>query len=211
MRKAHGDGAAFMLIGGLAVGYWAKRYEVYDWPGETIYSKDIDLRGDKAAYSLVSARLKEEGHKVATLANVKRKEPPGLGMNYVVQFDMIGIGRVSVEVLEKMPLVDSPEAPPRGFALVIDEFPVLDPLSLMIGKIHAFNNRRPGQSENDAKHLELLRRLLPAFMQEACERGLTEDIRERAAALLEILETWKVPFSADDLAALREELRRRAA
>lgn len=60
--------------------------------------KDIDLRGDKAASSIVATRLKEEGH---------------------------------------------------------------DPLSLMIGKIHAFNSRRPRQSDNDAKHLELLRRLLP--------------------------------------------------
>ncbi len=210
LRNAHADGAAFMLIGGLAVGYWAKRYDVFDWPGETIYSKDIDLRGDKAASSLVAMRLKEEGHKVACVVNVKRKEPPGLGMNYVVQLDMKGIGRISVEVLEKMPLVDSPDAPPRGIALVMDDFPVLDPLSLMIGKIHAFNSRRPGQSDNDAKHLELLRRLLPAFMQEACERGLAEDIQDRTSALLEILETWKVPFEPNALAALRLELRQRA-
>ena len=211
LRKAHADGAAFMLIGGLAVGYWAKRYEVFNWPGETIYSKDIDLRGDKAASSIVATRLKEEGHRVACLVNVKRKEPPGLGMNYVVQLDMKDIGRISVEVLEKMPLVDSPDAPPRGIALVMDNFPVLDPLSLMIGKVHAFNNRRPGQSDNDAKHLELLRRLLPAFMEEACERGLAGDIRERATALLEILETWKVPFDPDSLASLQSELRQRAA
>ena len=211
LRNAHHDGAAFMLIGGLAVGYWAKRYEVFNWPGETIYSKDIDLRGDKAASSILATRLKEEGHKIACLVNVRRKEPPGLGMNYVIQLDMKGIGRISVEVLEKMPLVDNPDAPPRGIALVMDDFPVLDPLSLMIGKLHAYTSRRPGQSDNDAKHLELLRRLLPEFMQEACERGLVEDIRERATALLEILETWKTPFSAEELLAFRAELQKRAA
>ena len=155
--------------------------------------------------------VKEEGYKVSGVINVRRKEPPGLGMNYVVQVEMKDIGRVSVEVLEKMPLVDVPDQPPRGFAVETDGIPVLDPLSLMIGKIHAYNNRRPGQSENDAKHLELLRRLLPAFMEEACERGLAEDIRERAVALLEILETWKVPFEAESLAALKSELRQRAA
>jgi len=128
----------------------------------------------------MSAALKKEGHRIACLVNVRRKEPPGLGMNFVVQVNMKDIGRVSGEVLEKMPLVDSPDLPPQGFPVDVDGIPVLDPLSLMIGKIHAFNNRRPGQSDNDAKHLELLRRLLPAFMQEACERGLAEDIRERA-------------------------------
>lgn len=193
------------------MGFWARRYEVFDGPGETIYSKDIDLRGDKAASSLLAARLKEEGHKITCIVQVKRNEPPGLGMTYVVQLDMQGLGRISVEVLEKMPLVDAPDAPPRGIALVVGDFPVLDPLSLMIGKIHAWNNRPVGHSDNDAKHLELLRRLLPAFMEEACQRGLVEDIRERATALLEILETWKVPFSPQELGTLREALRLRAA
>jgi len=209
LKGARQDGAEFMLIGGLAVGYWAKRFDVFDWPGETIYSKDIDLRGDKAASSLMAARLKEEGYKVVSTAHVKRKEPPGLGMNYVFQVDMKNLGRISVEVLEKMPLVDNPDLPPQGFAVETDGIPVLDPLSLLIGKIHAFNNRRPGQSENDARHLELLRRLLPAFMDEAWQRGLAVDVRERAAALLTILTTWRTPFSEDRLESLKSELRRR--
>ena len=205
------DGAQYALIGGLAVGAWADYFGVFDWPGETIYSKDIDLRGDKAASTLVKERLKKQGHRIAVTVNVRRKEPPGLGMNYVLQVDMAGIGRVSVEVLEKMPLVDSPDLPPRGFVVVTHGIPLLDPLSLMIGKLHAYTSRRPGQSDNDAKHLELLRRLLPEFMQEACERGLVEDIRERAPELLEILETWKTPFSAEELLAFRAELQKRAA
>lgn len=205
------DGAHYALIGGLAVGAWADYFGVFDWPGETIYSKDIDLRGDKAASTLVGARLLKQGHRIATSVHVHRKEPPGLGMNFVLQVDMQGVGRVSVEVLEKMPLVDSPDLPPQGFAVVANGIPVLDPLSLMIGKIHAWNSRPPGHSDNDAKHLELLRRLLPAFMEEACQRGLVEDIRERAAALLEILDTWKVPFSPPELSVLREALRHRAA
>ena len=48
-------------------------------------------------------------------------------------------------------------------------------------------------------------------MQEACERGLMEDIRERATALLEILATWKTPFEPELLESLRQELRQRAA
>jgi hypothetical protein len=210
LKGARQDGAAFMLIGGLAVGYWAKRFDVFDWPGEAIYSKDIDLRGDKAASSLMAARLKEEGYKVVSTAHVKRKEPPGLGMNYVFQVDMKNLGRISVEVLEKMPLVDSPDLPPQGFAVETDGIPVLDPLSLMIGKIHAWNSRAAGQSDNDAKHLELLRRLLPSFMDEACVRGLADEIRERAGALLKILATWRTPFNQEHLESLKEELQRRA-
>lgn len=210
LAAAKEDGADYALIGGLAVGHWADEFEVFDWPGETIYSKDIDLRGNKAASSLVAARLKGEGHKVVAVVNVQRREPPGLGMNYVVQVEMKGLGRTSVEVLEKMPLVDSPDLPPQGFAVETDGIPVLDPLSLMIGKIHAWNNRPAGQSDNDARHLELLRRLLPAFMEEACRRGLAHEIRDRATALLVVLRDWKTPFTDDELGALRAELERRA-
>lgn len=176
---------------------------------KTIYRKDIDLRGNRVAALAMAARLKEEGHRVTAVVNVRRKEPPGLGMNYVVQVEMKRLGRISVEVLEKMPLVDSPDLPPQGFAVESDGIPVLDPLSLMIGKIHAWNSRPAGHSDNDAKHLELLRRLLPAFMDEACARGLAAEIRERATTLLGILETWKTPFSKEALASLNSELHRR--
>ncbi len=207
LLKARSDGAQFSLIGGLAVGYWADRFGVFDQPGEVIYSKDMDLRGDKASASLMAGSLKGEGHRITTMVNVRRREPPGLGMNYVLQVEMKGLGRISVEILEKMPLVDCENLPPQGFAIETDGIPVLDPLSLMMGKIHAWNHRPAGQSDNDAKHLELLRRLLPAFMDEACQRGLAPEIAERAAFLLAILETWRTPFVAEILEDLRTTLR----
>ena len=49
LKASRRDGVSFMLIGGLCVGLWSKKFGVYDWPGETIHSKDIDLRGPRAA------------------------------------------------------------------------------------------------------------------------------------------------------------------
>jgi hypothetical protein len=203
------DGAQYALIGGLAVGAWADRFGVFDVSAGG-FCGDIEVRGDKAASSLIGIHLKELGHEILQILNVRRKALGNAPMNYILQIKIKGTGRASVEVLEKMPLVDVPNEPPRGLVAESGGVLILDPLSLMIGKIHAFNSRRPGQSDNDAKHLELLRRLLPAFMDEACERGLADDIRERATALLRILESWKTPFTADELGGLRAELRRRA-
>lgn len=196
----------FCLIGGLAVGFWADLYGCMDIPGEVMYSKDIDLRGNKATYSLAIRVLREHGIELTGGAIVTRKEPPGMGKNYVIQIALPGIGRVSVEILEKMPLVDSPDLPPQGFAVEVDGIRVIDPLSLMIGKTHAWNHRPAGQSDNDARHLRLLRKVVPLFLAEACRRGIHEDAAERARALLLILDTWPLPFSPKELAVFRAEV-----
>ena len=77
-----------------------------------------------------------------------------------------------------MPLVDSPDLPPQGFALELSGIRILDPLSLMIGKIHAFNNRSGDLVNKDAVHLGLLARIIPQFIWEARERGLAAELGE---------------------------------
>lgn len=206
LRDAFAAGSEAMLIGGLAVGFWAKRFGAYNDPSEVMYSKDADLRGDRATYNLLIILLKSHGIELTGGAIVTRKEPPGMGKNYVIQVALPGIGRVSVEILEKMPLVDSPDLPPQGFAVEVEGIRVLDPLSLMIGKTHAWNHRPAGQSDNDARHLRLLRKVVPLFLEEACRRGIPEDAAERARALVLILDTWPLPFSAEELAAFRAEV-----
>ena len=141
---------------------------------------------------------------IVALTTVQRREPPGLGRNFVVSVDMGELGTISVEVLEKMPLVDSPDLPPQGFALELAGIRILDPLSLMIGKIHAFNHRPAGTANKDAVHLGLLARIIPQFIREARERGLAA---ERCRALDAILATWRVPFEAAELEAFRAVLR----
>ena len=209
LRKAAKEEADCLLIGGLAVAAWSQSFGILpaDGTNAPFYSKDLDVRGDKAAAYLLGEILREEGYRIVALTTVHRKEPPGLGRNFVVSVEMGDLGVISVEVLEKMPLVDAPDLPPQGFALELSGIRILDPLSLMIGKIHAFNNRAGDLVNKDAVHLGLLARIIPQFIREARERGLAAEVAERCGVLDGILETWRVPFSAAELGEFRAVLR----
>ena len=212
LREATAEEADCALIGGLAVAAWSQSFGILpdDGSDAAFHSKDLDVRGDKAAAYLLGNSLRNQGYEIAAFTTVHRKEPPGLGRNFVVSVNMRELGIISVEVLEKMPLVDAPELPPQGFALEIAGIRILDPLSLMIGKIHAFTHRPAGTSDKDAVHLRLLARIVPRFIREARERGLATETAERCRALDAILATWRVPFSAAELAALRGVLQANA-
>lgn len=209
LRQAAEADADCVLIGGLAVAAWSQRFGITPESGgdAAFHSKDLDVRGDKPAAYLLGKILREEGYRIVALTTVLRKEPPGLGRNFVVSVEMGDLGTISVEVLEKMPLVDSPELPPQGFALELAGIRILDPLSLMIGKIHAFNHRAGDLVNKDAVHLGLLARIIPQFIREARERGLAAEVAERCGVLDGILETWRVPFSAAELGEFRAVLR----
>ena len=207
LREATAEEADYVLIGGLAVAAWSQHFEIPPAHGAEFYSKDLDVRGNKPAAYALGRILREEGYRIVALTTVQRKEPPGLGRNFVVSVEMGDLGTISVEVLEKMPLVDSPDLPPQGFALELSGIRILDPLSLMIGKIHAFNKRSGDLANKDAVHLGLLARIIPQFIREARERGLAAEVAERCGVLDGILGTWRVPFSAEELAAFRAVLR----
>lgn len=65
--------------------------------------------------------------------------------------------------------------------------PLLDPLSLFIGKLHAWHHRDdPEKTSNDRLHLELLGEIIPKFLAEAKRRDV--DIREHCDALLDFLD-----------------------
>ena len=151
----------FVLIGGLAVAAWAEDFALLEHGIDAFYSKDLDLRGDRATAYFVGKALQAAGREISAFTTVRRREPPGLGCTFVVSVIIPDVGTVCVEVLEKMPLVDSPDLPPQGFALEIAGIRILDPLSLMIGKIHAFTHRPAGTSDKDAVHLRLLAQIVP--------------------------------------------------
>lgn len=209
LREAADQEADCALIGGLAVAAWSQHFGVLPVDGgdSAFHSKDLDVRGDKPAAYALGQILRQQGYRIIGLTTVRRHEPPGLGRNFIVSVDMRELGTISVEVLEKMPLVDSPDLPPQGFALELAGIRILDPLSLMIGKIHAFNNRPAETVNKDAVHLGLLARIVPQFIREARERGLAAEVAERCRALDGILETWRVPFNAVELGELRTVLR----
>jgi hypothetical protein len=78
---AEDAGGEYVLIGGLAVGAWARAFDIGD--GEPMFSKDIDLRGTRLAAKSVVQALKMEGVTIKSFVTIQRKEPPGLGNNYV--------------------------------------------------------------------------------------------------------------------------------
>lgn len=193
LRQATEAGADYHLVGGLAVGFWAQRYGALG-EGQTIYSKDIDLRGNRLAAHFVGRLLKDEGHRIASIITVKRKVPPGMGNNFVIPVTLTNGTATTVEVLERMPWVDEPDGPARGLVMQIDGIRILDPLSLFIGKLHAWHHRDdPDRLSNDRLHLELLAVIVPKFLKEAERRGV--DTRGRRDALLMILAVQSTPLS----------------
>ena len=136
-----------------------------------------------------------------------RKEPPGLGKNYVAPIELPDGRSTQVEFLEALPWVDDGPDRPYGFGVEVDGIPLLDPLSLFIGKLHAWHHRDdPEKTSNDRLHLDLLGEIIPKFVVEADRRGV--DTRERREVLMGFLEQHATPLSDEKLAGLREALLR---
>ncbi|MFU8893852.1 MAG: nucleotidyl transferase AbiEii/AbiGii toxin family protein [Luteolibacter sp.] len=202
-QVAEDAGGEYVLIGGLAVGAWASAFHVGD--GSPMFSKDIDLRGTRLAAKAVVQSLKSEGVKVKGFVSITRKEPPGLGKNYVAPIELPDGRSTQVEFLEALPWVDDGPDRPYGFGVEVDGIPLLDPLSLFIGKLHAWHHRDdPEKTSNDRLHLELLGEIIPKFVAEAERRGV--DTRERREVLLGFLDQHATPLADEALAGLRQAL-----
>jgi hypothetical protein len=200
---AEDAGGEYVMVGGLAVGAWASAFNVGD--GNPMFSKDIDLRGTRLAAKALAQALKREGATIKGFVSITRKEPPGLGRNYVVPIELPDGRATQVEVLEALPWVDDGPDRPYGFGVEVEGIPLLDPLSLFIGKLHAWHHRNdPEKTSNDRLHLELLGEIIPKFLAEADRRGV--DTRERREVLLGFLDLHTTPLPPAALAGLREAL-----
>jgi hypothetical protein len=213
---------SYALIGGLAVSAWAEAHLTsaeYDEFNLPIYSKDMDLRGGKAASTFVSEELKKAGAEIRSSVAATRKAAPHMGRIFASGFIWDG-RRTSVEVLERLPGLDtSLEDPPMGTPIATPAgISLLDPCSLFICKLHAANTRPGEGANNDAKHLAILARVIPRFLEKVRITALPEyDAREDAERLLRRLEDclagnegWQVPLPEkaleDLLSALRQHL-----
>lgn len=200
---AEDAGGEYVMVGGLAVGAWASAFNVGD--GRPMFSKDIDLRGTRLAAKAVAQALIREGATIKGFVSITRKDPPGLGRNYVAPIELPDGRATQVEVLEALPWVDDGPDRPYGFGVEVEGIPLLDPLSLFIGKLHAWHHRNdPEKTSNDRLHLELLGEIIPQFLTEAERRGV--DTRERREVLLGFLDLHTTPLSPAALAGLREAL-----
>jgi hypothetical protein len=189
----------FVLIGGLAVGAWTQYYKVGD--GRPLFSKDIDFRGTRLVAQSLAQAMKIRGATIKGLTSITRKDPPGLGRNFIAPLELPDGRSTVIEVLEALPWVDDGPDRPYGFGVEVGGIPLLDPLSLFIGKLHAWHHRDdPEKTSNDRLHLELLGEIIPLFLAEAKKRGV--DTRERREVLLGFLDRHSTPLST----AAREHL-----
>ncbi len=209
----------YVLIGGLAVSAWAEAHLTeaesieFDLP---IYSKDIDLRGGKAAAMILAESLQAVGAEMRGIVAATRKAAPHMGRIFAVGLFWRG-QRTSVEVLERLPGLDSSlDDPPRGTPVATAAgISLLDPCSIFICKIHAANTRPGEGANNDVKHLKILTRVIPRFLEKVRITALPEyDAREDAQRLLTLLESClagreslRIPLPEAELASLLTALR----
>ena len=195
-KAAEGE---FVLVGGLAVGAWAQVYAIPT--GGPIFSKDIDLRGNRLVAQTMAQGMRLQGAKIKGFTVAKRKEPPGLGRNFVVPLDLADGRSTVIEVLEALPWVDDGPDQLNGLVAMVEGIPLLDPLSLFIGKLHAWHHRNdPEKTSNDRVHLELLGEIIPMFLAEAEARGV--DTAERRQALRAILSQHRTPLDEGMMTSL---------
>jgi transglutaminase-like putative cysteine protease len=107
--------------------------------------------------------------------------------------------------------------PPAGTALRPEEgLTLLDPCSLFICKLHAANTRPKGEAGNDAKHLAILARVIPRFLEKLRASSVPEyDGKEDVTRLLQQIEAsevgrhpFRVPLAAEEISTLCEALLR---
>lgn len=209
-----------VLIGGMAVSAWADLHleptekDFFDLP---IYSKDVDLRGQKVTSALLAGKMVGAGAEIRGKVSATRKNAPHMGRVFAVSLFWRG-ATTSIEVLERLPGLDSG----------IDEFPsgtaiatrggltLLDPCSLFICKLHAANTRPAGEAGNDVKHLAILACVIPRFLEKLRSAPVAEyDAKEDVGRLLRQIEAsetgqhpFRVPLPAEEISTLCEALRR---
>jgi hypothetical protein len=208
-----------VLIGGMAVSAWGEihlepaEHAVFDLP---IYSKDVDLRGQKTTSLLLAQTMANNGAEIRGSVSATRKNAPHMGRVFAVSLFWKG-QQTSIEVLERLPGLDTgiDDLPVRTPLLTSGGLTLLDPCSLFICKLHAANTRPQSEAGNDIKHLAILARVIPRFLEKLRATVVAEyDAKEDVMRLLRQIEDsgagrhlFQVPLPADEIARLCDALR----
>ena len=208
-----------VIIGGMAVSAWAEihlelaEHLFFDLP---IYSKDVDLRGRKVTSLLLAEKMTREGAEIRGCVTATRKGAPHMGRVFAISLFWKG-HQTSIEVLERLPGLDTGIADePIGTPLVTrSRLSLLDPCSLFICKLHAANTRPSGQAGNDVKHLAILARVIPRFLEKLRSVPVPEyDAKEDVRRLLVQIEDceagrneFQVPLPPEETTRLCGALR----
>lgn len=208
-----------MLVGGLAVSAWAELFldeterHQFDLP---IFSKDIDLRGRKMTCLALTKIMQLDGAILGGIVAATRKNAPHMGRVFAASITWRNF-KTSVEVLERLPGLDSgiadapvgtPLSPSAGLVL-------LDPCSLFICKLHAASTRPDDEAGNDIKHLSILARVIPRFLEKLRATPLVDyNGKDDANRLLLQIEDsqagrhpFRIPLPADETVRLCNALR----
>jgi hypothetical protein len=207
-----------VLVGGLAVSARAELF--FDELGRhqfdlTIFSKDIDLRGRKMTCLALTKIMQLDGAVLGGVVAATRKNAPHMGRVFAASITWRNF-KTSVEVMERLPGLDTgiADAPVGTPLSPSEDLILLDPCSLFICKLHAANTPPESQAGNDIKHLAILARVIPRFLQKLRAIPVDEyDAKEDVRRLLRQIEDsgagrhpFQIPLAADEITRLCDAL-----
>ena len=170
-----------LLVGGQAVNLWAAYYKDLTWDLAPFVSRDADVLGDHETLS-----------ELGKVSGVKPRffpfKPPTNEIGVVIAKDPAGMPLV-IEVLRSVKGVTNQELREPAYTLAVGEkavqVQVPSPIALLKAKIaNVASINQTGRQ--DARHVVILRQILPGYLKDLQTAAIAGDLEERK--LLKLLE-----------------------
>jgi len=168
-----------LLVGGQAVNVWAMYYESRTAALAPFVSRDVDVLGDRAT-------LKALGKLAGTKPQFFPVKPPTNEIGVVIAKDQQGRSLL-IEVLRYVHGVSNEELREPAYTVGLGEthVQVPSPIALLQGKIaNVADIAQTGRQ--DARHVVILARVLPAYLEDIQKAAVEGRLEERK--LIEFLE-----------------------
>jgi hypothetical protein len=168
-----------LLVGGQSVNLWAMYYETRTAALAPFVSRDVDVLGDRDT-------LEALGKLAGTKPQFFPVKPPTNEIGVVIAKDRNGLPLL-IEVLRYVHGVSNEELREPVYTLAVGEthVQVPSPIALLQAKIaNVADIAQTGRQ--DARHVIILARLLPAYLEDLCRSAVERRMEERT--LLRFLE-----------------------